>query len=77
MATSNSCNGSRSKIVYKERISEIALGTGMFGYKPLKSNEEMLIGVCGEQCLNARLALLIAVSVSGHMVLIRKVEVFC
>jgi hypothetical protein len=55
-------------------MSEMALGTGMFGYNPLKSNEVILIDVCGEQCLNARLALWIAVSVSGHMVLTEKVR---
>jgi hypothetical protein len=60
-------------MVYRESIRKIALGTGIFGYNPLKSNEEMLIGVYGEQCLKAKFALMIAVSVSGHIVLIGEV----
>jgi hypothetical protein len=60
-------------MVYRESIREMALGTGIFGYNPLKSNEEMLIGVYGGQCLKARFALTIVVSVSGHIVLIGEV----
>jgi hypothetical protein len=36
-----------SRIVYIERIREMALGTGILGYRPLKSKEMMLMGVCG------------------------------
>jgi hypothetical protein len=57
-------------MVYSERIRLIALGTGMLGYNPLKSNEEMFIGVYGGQCLKAKFTLSIAVSVLGYMVLI-------
>jgi hypothetical protein len=59
--------------VYKESIRKMVLGTGIFGYNPSKSNKEMLIGVCGEQCLKARFALMMAVSVSGYIVLMSEV----
>jgi hypothetical protein len=55
-------------------MSEMVLGTGMFRYKPLKSKEVMLISVCRGQYLNARLALCMTVSVSGHIVLTGKVR---
>jgi hypothetical protein len=31
----------------------VAFRTGILGYRPLKSYEVMLIGMCGGQCLNA------------------------
>jgi hypothetical protein len=48
MAISNSCRGSISRMVYRESIRRMALGTRIFRYNPSKSNEEMLIGVYGE-----------------------------
>jgi hypothetical protein len=59
--------------VYKERIRKMALGTEMLGYSPSKLKKVIFIGVCGGQCLKARFALCIAVSVLGHIVLIEEV----
>jgi hypothetical protein len=61
-------------MVYKERMKEMALGTGMLGYSPSKSKKVILMGMYEGQCLKARLALWIAVSVSRHIVLIEKVK---
>jgi hypothetical protein len=43
-------------MVYRERIKEMALGTEILGYNPLKLKEVMLMGVCGRQCLKANFA---------------------
>jgi hypothetical protein len=45
-----------SRILYRERMKEMAFRTEILGYNPLKSYEVILMGVCGEQYLNTNLA---------------------
>jgi hypothetical protein len=45
-----------SRILYRKRMRKIALETEILKYSPSKSKDVMLMGVCGEQCLNTSLA---------------------
>jgi hypothetical protein len=47
IAILNSWDGLMSRILYREKIREIALETGILGYSPSKSKNVILMGVCG------------------------------